>query len=274
MILLWLMLVLAPPARASEPPFYLRETAGRRDVGGINENDRALADSIRRSDLTNGGSVAGSLTLTGTGNGIVFPDGTTQTTAASAAGGAPFGPTAVTSTVTLTNPATGSYTITASTSFTSSTSNIFITGFSTGMQCNIEVFYRQVTADGYWQLRHNNDSGSNYTAGIFTVADNGGTGASSRGGTEVTLQRANDDVGETGYLKIEFRYDPLGSQNVVGSIWHHFGATGGAPIGRFEYGGYRYRGALMVESLLLINQNSAGGSKTGTLDVVCLRKNY
>lgn len=81
MILLWLMLVLAPPARASEPPFYLRETAGRRDVGGINENDRALADSIRRTDLTNGGSVAGSLTLTGTGNGIVFPDGTTQTTA-------------------------------------------------------------------------------------------------------------------------------------------------------------------------------------------------
>lgn len=84
MILLWLMLVLAPPAGALEPPFYLRAASGERDVGGLNENDRALADSVRRTDLTNGGTVSGTLTISGTGNGITFPDGTTQTTAPTA----------------------------------------------------------------------------------------------------------------------------------------------------------------------------------------------
>lgn len=75
-----LVLLLAFQARAADPPTYLREVKGPLDVGGLNENSRALADGIRRADLTNGGSVTGNLSLSGSlsPTSITFPDGTVQ----------------------------------------------------------------------------------------------------------------------------------------------------------------------------------------------------
>ena len=42
-----LLLLLANTARAADPPYFLRDSGGRRDVGGINENVRSLSDSAR-----------------------------------------------------------------------------------------------------------------------------------------------------------------------------------------------------------------------------------
>ena len=78
MIVLSFLLALASISNATEPPFYLQSTQGQQDVGGLNQNDRSLADSIRKTDLTNGGTINGSL---------CFSDGTCQTTAATASGG-------------------------------------------------------------------------------------------------------------------------------------------------------------------------------------------
>lgn len=72
------LLALAPPATAAEPPYFLQGTDSLRDVGGINENSRALSDSIRKTDLTNGGTVDGALVV----DAITFADGTSQTTSA------------------------------------------------------------------------------------------------------------------------------------------------------------------------------------------------
>ena|SRR3990167_11485246 len=69
---------------AAPPPYFIYETKSNRDTGAIDENDRALYDYGRRTDLTSGGTVDGALTISGSGNGITFPDGTTQTTAATA----------------------------------------------------------------------------------------------------------------------------------------------------------------------------------------------
>lgn len=84
---LGLLLALALSAFAAEPPFQMMGVEGQRDIGGFNQNDRALSDAVRRTDLTNGGSVSGSLAVDGTltVDQITFPDGTSQTTAASAA---------------------------------------------------------------------------------------------------------------------------------------------------------------------------------------------
>lgn len=60
-----LLLALAIPASASEVPFYNREVKDLRDVGALNENSRSLADGIKKSDLTNGGTINGSLLVNG-----------------------------------------------------------------------------------------------------------------------------------------------------------------------------------------------------------------
>lgn len=73
----WFLLALAISTHAAEPPFYTREVKDLRDVGALNENSRALADGIRKSDLTNGGIVDGDLTP----DRLCFPDGTCQTAA-------------------------------------------------------------------------------------------------------------------------------------------------------------------------------------------------
>jgi len=70
-----ILLLLALQASAVEPPFYNREVKDLRDVGALNENSRALAGGIRKIDLTNGGTINGSL---------CFADGTCQTTAPAA----------------------------------------------------------------------------------------------------------------------------------------------------------------------------------------------
>lgn len=72
-----LLLSLAISASAAEAPFYLREAKSARDVGSLNENFRATSDAIRRSDLTNGGTIDGTVTT----DEICFADGTCQTTA-------------------------------------------------------------------------------------------------------------------------------------------------------------------------------------------------
>lgn len=79
---LLLFLLLAPFANSTETPFHPLEMVSPQDVGAVNENFRNTADSIRRADITSGGTVAGNLTLSGTGTLLTFPDGTTQTTAA------------------------------------------------------------------------------------------------------------------------------------------------------------------------------------------------
>lgn len=139
------------------------------------------------------------------------------------------------------------------------------------MVCDVQIVYRSVGGDGYWQMRFNNDSGSNYSAGLFTVADDGSTGASARGGAAVTLQRANTVSGESGHLTVNVRYDPANSANLNGGIKHDFGGSTSAPVGRFEYGGYRYRGSAVVTNMLMLNQSAA---KTGRLDVICLVRGY
>ena len=40
-----LILALLGHVHAAEPPYYLQESGGRRDVGGLNENFRATADA-------------------------------------------------------------------------------------------------------------------------------------------------------------------------------------------------------------------------------------
>ena len=49
MILCALLLALSGVAHAADPPYYLQDTKGRRDVGGLNENIRSLADASRRA---------------------------------------------------------------------------------------------------------------------------------------------------------------------------------------------------------------------------------
>ena len=44
-----LLLALSAIAQAADPGFYLRDTKGQRDIGGLNENFRGLADSSRRA---------------------------------------------------------------------------------------------------------------------------------------------------------------------------------------------------------------------------------
>ena len=69
-------------ASATEPIYYNRTVEDQRDVGSINENFRTSADAARRSDLTNGGTISGNLTISGSGTGITFADGSVQTVAA------------------------------------------------------------------------------------------------------------------------------------------------------------------------------------------------
>jgi len=80
-------------AAATEVPFFFEKVETTEDFGAVNENFRAVADSVRRTDLTNGGTIEGGLTVTGANNnliinganaGITFPDNTTQTTAVTA----------------------------------------------------------------------------------------------------------------------------------------------------------------------------------------------
>lgn len=73
-MIIGILLALAFSVQAGEVPFYTREIKDLRDVGALNENSRSLADGIRKTDLTNGGTVNGSL---------CFADGTCQTTATS-----------------------------------------------------------------------------------------------------------------------------------------------------------------------------------------------
>jgi len=76
-----LLLFLAIQAWAVTPPYVIREVESPRDVQSITDNDRVLASQIDDIDLTAGGTVAGNLTISGSGNGIVFTDATKQTTA-------------------------------------------------------------------------------------------------------------------------------------------------------------------------------------------------
>lgn len=73
-----LITLLTTFANGDDVPFYLQEVEGKKDIGAINENFRSTSDKIKKIDLTSGGTVAGNLTLSGSGNGIVFPDGTVQ----------------------------------------------------------------------------------------------------------------------------------------------------------------------------------------------------
>lgn len=75
-----LLLSLAISASAAEVPFFNREVKSARDVGSLNENFRATSDAIRKSDLTNGGTIDGTATI----DQVCFPDGTCQTTAPTA----------------------------------------------------------------------------------------------------------------------------------------------------------------------------------------------
>lgn len=103
-LLLAAMLVRAAlPAWAAEAPLYVQTTKTPQDAAALNEGLRALGDGQRRIDLTSGGTVAGTLTIDGTGNGITYPDGTSQTSA---------GPT-LNSTNTWTAPQTVASTMTA-----------------------------------------------------------------------------------------------------------------------------------------------------------------
>lgn len=78
------------PVRAAAPEYFMQTTDSQRDVGGLNENDRALYDQSRRNDLTQGGDVSGQFNVLGNlvirncSNGVIFCDDTKQTTAASA----------------------------------------------------------------------------------------------------------------------------------------------------------------------------------------------
>lgn len=73
-----LLLLASCVAHADDTPFYLKALSSQRDISAINENFRSAADSVRKTDLTNGGTVSGDLTATR----ICFPDGTCQSTAA------------------------------------------------------------------------------------------------------------------------------------------------------------------------------------------------
>lgn len=76
------LVAFAAMASATEPIYYNRTVEDQRDVGSINENFRTSADAARRNDLTNGGTISGSLTISGAGSGLTFADGSVQTVAA------------------------------------------------------------------------------------------------------------------------------------------------------------------------------------------------
>ena len=59
------MLLLPVLIWADETPYLLRDISDGRGVSAINENFRSVSDNLRRTDLTNGGSVGGDLTVTG-----------------------------------------------------------------------------------------------------------------------------------------------------------------------------------------------------------------
>lgn len=162
-----LLLALVCSVSATEVPSYLRETAGQKDVGGINENFRSLADTARKIDLTNGGSVDGTLTV----KSIAFPDGTSQTTAAS---GTTFGPTAYSNAMDYSNVVHGVWSVVAYSSFTAAASVVY-TNFNSSYTFRANMRAVQNTSVGLIAYLPQGDTGAthqSYAYALDSVANN------------------------------------------------------------------------------------------------------
>ena len=189
-----LLALLLPAAAVGEDlPNFLRKVTDERDVQGLMDNDRSLAASVKKVDLTAGGTVAGSLTvsgylavagdiiISGSGNGISFPDGTTQTTAAQT-GDLTVGPTVNTSTSTNSSSATvtadqlvGGWQVVATTAPAGSSVQNF-----TGIEADTEymlVMRLKTDANTTPQMRFNGDAGASaHKWAASRVAESGVTG--------------------------------------------------------------------------------------------------
>src|SRR5688500_18509033 len=84
LLLVALFTDLALAQSASEPQHSQPGVDYQEEAAGISQNFLNITNDVKRVDLTDDGTVAGSLSISGTGNGLTFPHGTTQTTPAAA----------------------------------------------------------------------------------------------------------------------------------------------------------------------------------------------
>lgn len=75
------ILLVARIQASTDVPFPLAVPKTPQDAAAINQDFRALSDVIRKNNLLNGGTIAGTLNFSGAGSGITFSDGSTETRA-------------------------------------------------------------------------------------------------------------------------------------------------------------------------------------------------
>lgn len=136
-----LLAFLLSPAHAADTPFHLRGITSDRDISSLNENFRSAADSIRKVDLTQGGTVDGDLNV----DRLVFPDGTTQTTSVYAST-----KTTNLSGGVLTDAAWAGCNVTGSTVSFTTGANYVLVGFNASFTTNqtVQPYYVSLVFDG------------------------------------------------------------------------------------------------------------------------------